>query len=945
MQTKQSVSSKSTTLKLALINARSVSNKTFILQDFFSSHNLDFLFLTETWLKCNDNVVMNAMCPTNCKYISDPRPSGRGGGLAAVFKQQFSCRSVAVGTFNTFEVHVFRIGISNPFYSILLYRVPGPNNGFLTEFADFLSSMVVNYSQLLLLGDFNIHVDMEANRFAADFLHLTESFNLIQHVYAATHTHGHTLDLIFTLGLKLNALTIDELFVSDHKAITFNIDFSVDSQSAKRKVQSRSLNSHSAEKFSNTYAALCNDMSFPTQLNELVGCFNNACLSAINLVAPFKSKSITTHNPSPWINENTRSLKRECRRAERKWKANKLEIHYIKMKELLLNYNESVKLSRNAYFSDLINKNRNNPRALFSTVDRLVNPAPTPVPVLSNIDCEMFLSFFINKITNIRNSIVPLTTPTVTVVCPTPPPLSEFNQISIAHLTKILSKMHPSSCPLDVIPFTIFKDAFNVLGLQVLSIINSSLSSGCVPDYFKHAVIQPLLKKPGLDPSLPNNYRPISKLPFMSKMLEKVVCEQLLLIVEKNATFDKFQSGFRPKHSTETALLRVSNDILMRADSGECSVLLLLDLTAAFDTIDHSILITRLEQWVGLQGTALQWFVSYLSNRTVAVSINDYVSAPTQLTCGVPQGSILGPILFSLYMLPLGDIISRFNHVSYHCYADDTQLYFSFKPSSHSNLSILNDCLTAVKDWMAQNFLQLNPDKTEILFIGPECIQAEIQQSLAITANFTKSSKNLGVIFDNNLNFELHVKKVVQTCFFQLRNIAKIKSLLTPQDLEKLVHAFISSRLDYCNSLFTTLSRCSIQRLQLVQNAAARLLTNTPRRSHITPVLAALHWLPVDSRIVFKILLITYKSLHGLGPLYIAELLHPKVNSRQLRSSDKGFLVIPATKRRTKGDRAFSFIAPTLWNELPLNLRNAESVDTFKKLLKTYLYRKHFGLL
>ena len=234
----------------------------------------------------------------------------------------------------------------------------------------------------------------------------------------------------------------------------------------------------------------------------------------------------------------------------------------------------------------------------------------------------MFLSFFLNKISNIRNSILPPIAPIV--VRPTSTPLLlEFSQVSLEYLSEIVSKMHPSSSPLDFIPTTIFKDAFNAIGFYVLSIVNSSLSSGCVPDYFKHAVIQPLLKKHNLDPSLPENYRPISKLPFISKILEKVVCEQLLLTVENNDIFDHFQSGFRKKHSTETALLRVTNDILMSADSGECSVLLLLDLSAAFDTIDHSILVSRLEQWAGLRGTALQWFASYLLNRSVAVAIDN----------------------------------------------------------------------------------------------------------------------------------------------------------------------------------------------------------------------------------------------------------------------------------------------------------------------------------
>ena len=174
----QPVSAKLTTLKMALINARSVRNKKFILRDFFSSNMLDFLFLTETWLKGEENVVMNALCPSKCKYISDPRPSGRGGGLATVFNEQFSCRSVDIGAFNSFEVHMFKIGTCNPFYSILIYRIPGPDSGFLTEFAEFLSSVVVKYSQVLCSGDFNIHVDVASDKFAMDFLHLTESFNL-----------------------------------------------------------------------------------------------------------------------------------------------------------------------------------------------------------------------------------------------------------------------------------------------------------------------------------------------------------------------------------------------------------------------------------------------------------------------------------------------------------------------------------------------------------------------------------------------------------------------------------------------------------------------------------------------------------------------------------------------------------------------------------------------
>lgn len=381
----------------------------------------------------------------------------------------------------------------------------------------------------------------------------------------------------------------------------------------------------------------------------------------------------------------------------------------------------------------------------------------------------------------------------------------------------------------------------------------------------------------------------------------------------------------------------------MSADSGNITVLILLDLSAAFDTVDHTILLNRLKNMVGIDGTAFNWFSSYLSDRVFRVTVDNFSSSTAVMSCGVPQGSVLGPILFSLYMLPLGHIIRHFTPVSYHCYADDSQLYVSLRPENHSKLDSLHSCLTAIKDWMASNFLQLNTDKTEVLVIGPDHISSSISPHLGpLTVNTTQSARNLGVIFDQQLNFNQHIKSLVQSCYIQIRNIAKVKPMLPRNILEQLIHTLIFSRLDYCNSLFTCLNDAAINRLQLVQNTAARLLTNTRRSEHITPVLATLHWLPVHYRIRFKILLITYKSLHGLAPLYISELLTPYVASRSLRSENQMLLAVPRSKLRTKGDRAFSVLAPLLWNKLPLGIRSAESVHHFKKLLKTHMYRLAF---
>ncbi len=301
--------------------------------------------------------------------------------------------------------------------------------------------------------------------------------------------------------------------------------------------------------------------------------------------------------------------------------------------------------------------------------------------------------------------------------------------------------------------------------------VNASLLSGTFPKSLRTAVVKPLLKKRNLDNTILSKYRPISNLPFIGKIIEKVVFNQLNNYLNSNVYLDNFQSGFWPNHSTETAFIKIINDIRFNSDSGKISVLVLIDLSAVFGTVDHNILLERLENWVGLSGMVLKWFRSYLEGRGYYVSIGEHKSKWTSMTCGIPQGSILAPLLFSLYMLPLSQIIRK-NQIAYHSYADDTQIYPALFPNDYRPIDSLCQCIDEINSWMCQNFLQLNKEKTEVIAFGNKDEVLKVNAYLDSRGQTTKNQvKNLGVILETDLSFSSHVKAVTKSAYYHLKNI------------------------------------------------------------------------------------------------------------------------------------------------------------------------------
>ena len=321
--------------------------------------------------------------------------------------------------------------------------------------------------------------------------------------------------------------------------------------------------------------------------------------------------------------------------------------------------------------------------------------------------------------------------------------------------------------------------------------------------HFQSVLVSPMLKKLTLNRDDMKNYRPVSNLSFLSKILEKVVETRLNSHINSSHTSHDYQSAYRKFHSTETALLKIHNDILSSMDVGRVTALTLIDLSAAFDTIYNTIFLRRVGNWFGVSGKALDWFKSYLTGRRQRIKLGNCLSSRSDLSFGVPRRSVLGPLLFTLYITPLSSLVSG-HDIPHYLYADDSQLYASFSSSdSAAVLNGLQSCLASVHSWMSTNKLKLNPHKTEFFLIVNERQQSKYLsmfpiELLGVVTYPAKSARNLGVIFHKNFNFHSHISAICSSCIYHIRDLRSIRRHLDPDSAKLLANALVSSRLDYC---------------------------------------------------------------------------------------------------------------------------------------------------
>lgn len=955
-------------VKCGLLNVQSVRNKTFDIHDMISDECLDIFAITETWITDYDTAVIREMTPVSHTFVHSARQNRRGGGvglfLTNSFKKTKRCNVVNCDTFELLQVECEIDG--NKITLVVVYRPPNTSvSRFIDEFRTYLETIDMVSANVIICGDFNLWVEDMEERYIPQFIDTMETFNLINMVDKPTSLRGHTIDLVLadrTRDLIQNLRVDDECNLSPvHKMVTFMIPYAK-VERLKRKIRFRSkrdlepttLLSSISENVSVKSHDAC--VHGPIQKGECPTCFyelyNTIISEKYEVMCPIVEKEIISKVNAPWYNGEIHRAKIEKKKKERRWRRHKSDetrCEYIQAR----NYENKLILKRKReFYREKTLQAGTNINKLYNVLDNLMgNKKKNKLPEgYSDGDlANMFLEFFDNKINRIIESFSDQeindfeANNQESVV-----KLSSFHTVDKSVVKSVMTKAKLTHCANDPMPMKLMvsNENYDLMVNITTDLVNTSIEGGVFPSSEKQAVIKPIVKGK-LDPQSLNSFRPVSNLTFQSKILESVILIQLNEHLHTVGALPDSQSAYRRLYSTETALCSIVSDLRGLLDDGKCGILLLLDLSAAFDTVVHSILLQDCKN-IGIEGAALAYLKSYLEGRKYCVQVGECFSDTKTLERGVPQGSVLGPILFSIYTADLANVLRR-HGVTFKSFADDTQFYMTLN-NVQSVEAKITDIMLDIGKWMSSRQLKLNTNKTECLVVGRQLDfeRLDIRHFCIneIELPVSDSVKDLGVLLDSDLSMKSQIEQTVRIAGYHLRNIAYVKKYLDGKTMKMLIHNHVLSKLDYCNSLYYGLPNYLLKKLQLIMNRAARLVTGQSWRERITPTLTKLHWLPVKARVVYKQCVMTYQALKFGKPLYMRNMLKEfEVDTTiTLRHSVEIHRLNEPRYQREAGRRAFSRSASRLYNQLPQRIKMQENVATFKRKLKTFLFSDCYDL-
>ena len=518
--------------------------------------------------------------------------------------------------------------------------------------------------------------------------------------------------------------------------------------------------------------------------------------------------------------------------------------------------------------------------------------------------------------------------------------IRKFNisQIDEESIFKILQSLSPEKAAgIDNVPSQFLKDGAHILAKPICQVCNLSIRLSLFPRKCKIAKVKPLFKKGSKTD--PKNYRPVSLLPLISKIVERVVFDQSQEFLQEHKILCRYQSGFRKNYSTNSCLSYLCDKVKKGFDSNLFTGMILIDLQKAFDTINHEILLKKMD-YIGFSKKSISWFESYLSLREFKVSINKSISNVEKITCGVPQGSILGPMLFLLYI----NDISQAVDCEILLYADDTCLVFQHKNVKEIEKQ-LNKDFSNLCEWFVDNRLSVHfgEDKTKCILFGSKYKVKNAEPLIIkykdIIIKQNKKVTYLGCILDNTLSGESMALNALNKINSRLKFLYRQEKFLDKSLRRLLCNAMIQPFFDYaCSSWYSNLNKSIKDRLQSAQNKCIKFCLKIGYRTSVKAQdFETIDWLNVHDRFLQVVASSVYKFFHNNGPDYMDEIYYPADQEGMRTRFSYQKLVIPRKKTKM-GMESLSYIAPSFWNTLPTSLKLSVSVNSFKHKIKDYFF-------
>jgi hypothetical protein len=923
--------------------------------------SFSIIALTETWLTSNNKD--NYDIP-DYNSIHSVRTERRGGGVSLFISSKFEFKPRPdLDTFND-DIESLFIEIPttrelNPLIIGVIYRPPNRSfQNFIKILEDILRVIKHENKTSYLLGDFNIDISAFQNDTVAsellDLIHSETHIPLINSTTRQDHNRYSVIDNIFTNNINVEHKTgVIHTDISDHYPIFCAFKTPKSYTPDQEIISYRSYTQNNKDKFKH----LINGESWQdiTALNnpcQAYDMFLNKIITHYESSFPFVNRKRTKRDGNKWITDGLKISIKFKNKLYIKFKNRPTLVNEITYKRYKNRLRHLIAQVKKEYYQGLIDENRHNMKRLWKTLKEIIGSKKKSSLshefVVNDSLCrdkaiifDTFNQYFVNVGPSLASNIPNVDSNPLDYLKGSYPNSLFITPVTTIEIKSAIAKLKTSASPgQDSIKPNIIKLVSDEISQPLTHVINLIFQHNTVPDKLKFANITPIYKAG--DPKQVQNYRPISVLPAFSKIVERLIHDRIYNFLQEHNVISDCQYGFRKKYSTEMALAVTIDNITKSLDSKKHVIGLFLDLKKAFDTVDFNILLKKLNYY-GIRGNALNLLKSYLSNRKQTVKVDGVMSSVLPVTCGVPQGSILGPLLFVIYINDLPNALKVSKPMMY---ADDTNIFFSGS-NINETTNTFNTDLASLTQYLKCNRLSLNISKTHSMLFSLNNTLHDTKLSLVIDGaviDTVKTTTFLGVKIDNKLTFAEHL---IQTCNKVSKSIGiiyKTSKFVNRATLIMLYNSLILPYLTYCNIIWGKAASQHINRLFRLQKKAIRIISNKPPLTHSLPLFKECTLLTLEDLYIYCTSMFTFKLTNHMLPNPVTQTFHltPVIHGQNTRSSTSCKIVQPYC-RTVLRQKTLHYSIPFIYNSFlhPLSLLNIDSVGKFKRTLKNILIAKY----